>query len=346
MAYSLASNEIFSGLFNMIISQTMFTPDLDVDDFVSQFRVDGSMYGDRKIYYSADVLASEAWGKDSAAANLLALKRPKTPAVQDVIIDQFRQITLTVDDYLSKRAWADEGAFAQFNSVMLGMIAETKKVIDYTLLATFIGTHTATGAAQAKTVVAGATAQQIAQKIADVLVDMKRPSRDYNDNGFMRAYAPSKLKMIWNAKYINQIKKLELPTIFNAEMIDVVNGDVLPPEYFGTKNGSTGTGNGTTIRTLVEKDYAKSGSPTVHCFPGDLVPNGYSYAKDETYTVDDKVVCKIIGVGAVPFMSGFEVGTSFFNAKSLTTNHYLTWGYNTLEHLADKPFVTITESAS
>ena len=345
MAYSLASNEIFSGLFNMIISQTMFTPDLDVDDFVSQFRVDGSMYGDRKMYYSADVLASEAWGKDSAATNLLAVKRPAAPKYQDVVIDQFRQITLTVDDYLSKRAWADEGAFAQFNSVMIGMIAETKKVIDYTLLATFIGTHTATGAAQSQEVAAGATAQTIAEKIANVLVDMKRPSRDYNDNAFMRAYAPSKLHVIWNAAYVNKIKKLDLPTIFNAEMVDVVNGDVLPPEYFGTKTTASTTVTAADVtakkyRLLVEKTVSN-----VNYFPGDVAPAG-TYTAGQIYEVKPKVVCKIIGVGSVPYMSGFEVGTSFFNAKSLTTNHYLTWGYNTLEHLADKPFVTITESAS
>jgi hypothetical protein len=40
-------------------------------------------------------------------------------------------------------------------------------------------------------------------------------------------------------------------------------------------------------------------------------------------------------------MSAFEVGTSFFNARSLTTNHYLTFGHNTLERLVDKPFITV-----
>jgi hypothetical protein len=41
-------------------------------------------------------------------------------------------------------------------------------------------------------------------------------------------------------------------------------------------------------------------------------------------------------------MSAFEVGTSFFNARSLTSNHYLTFGHNTLERLVDKPFITVT----
>lgn len=40
-------------------------------------------------------------------------------------------------------------------------------------------------------------------------------------------------------------------------------------------------------------------------------------------------------------LSAFEVGTSFFNAKSLTENRYLTWGYNTLENLSNYPFITV-----
>lgn len=346
---SLRANEIFGTLFNMIISQTMLSPDLDVDDFVGQFRVDGTLYGDTKLYYSADVLGSKAWTNDSEASNLLALHRPDAPECQAVTISNFRQISLTLDDYLSKRAWADEGAFAQFQSVMLGMIGETKKVIDYTMLATFIGTEeSATGSQTQKTGTATPTAQQIAEKIANILVDMKRPSREYNNYGHMRAYAPAKLKMIWNAKYINQIKKLDLPTIFNAEMVDVVNGDVLPPEYFGSRNTASVTVAAADVtakkyRFLVEKDIG-TGANAKHYFPGDVVPTG-TYAAGEIYEVKDDIICKIIGVGSVPFMSAFEVGTSFFNAKSLTTNHYLTWGYSDLTHLDDKPFVTVYAKA-
>ena len=40
-------------------------------------------------------------------------------------------------------------------------------------------------------------------------------------------------------------------------------------------------------------------------------------------------------------MSAFEVDTSFFNAKSLTDNRYLTFGHNTLEYLKDKPMLTV-----
>ena len=66
-----------------------------------------------------------------------------------------------------------------------------------------------------------------------------------------------------------------------------------------------------------------------------------AYAANETYTVDGTILFKIIHKNSIPFMSAFEVGTSFFNAKSLTTNHYLTWGHNTLEYLKNYPMITV-----
>ena len=81
-------------------------------------------------------------------------------------------------------------------------------------------------------------------------------------------------------------------------------------------------------------------------FPGDELPAGATigaskdFALGDVYIEDASIICKIYVV-LPPFMSAFEVGTSFFNARSLTTNHYLTWGRNTLEHLKNYPVVTM-----
>ena len=40
-------------------------------------------------------------------------------------------------------------------------------------------------------------------------------------------------------------------------------------------------------------------------------------------------------------MSAFNVGTSFYNAKNLSTNMYQTWGHNTLEALDSEAIVTV-----
>ena len=100
----LHPNEIFGALYNMIISQEVFADNIKGSDLVDQARVDGGLYGDTKLYYSTDALASSAWGDDDEAANLLALDRPDAPECQAIVLNIFRQIRLTVDNYLSKRA--------------------------------------------------------------------------------------------------------------------------------------------------------------------------------------------------------------------------------------------------
>ena len=60
---------------------------------------------------------------------------------------------------------------------------------------------------------------------------------------------------------------------------------------------------------------------------------------------DADIICKVL-VKLPPYMSAFEVGTSFFNPKSLTENHYLTFGHNTIEYLKNYPFITVKAVAA
>lgn len=349
----LRSNEIFSALYNMIISQEVFADNLGKHQtLVDKARVDGGLYGDTKLYYSTDVLKSVPWGNDAEAANLLALHRPEAPECQAIHLDIFRQICLTVDNYLSKRAWADEGAFSSFNSVMLGWMKETKKVYDGTLYNVFIGTTKATGAGQTISVdLSGTTsltgvekekmeAMLIAQSLADLMVAMGDYSRDFNDYGNLRSYAEDGIKVIWNSKFVNKIRKVDLPTIFHKDgLVDKFEEEILPERYFGDiqAEGHTSVAG---ERSVIEKDYTVSGKVT-HVFPGDLIPVGATVAANESYKAPAKdVICKVL-VKLPPYMSAFEVGTSFFNAKSLTENHYLTFGHNTLEYLKNYPFITV-----
>lgn len=353
----LRSNEIFAALYNMIISQEVFADNIydTKASLVDMSRVDGGLYGDTKLYYATDVLSSAPWGNDAEAANLLKLYRPKAPEVQAIHLDVFRQISLTVDDYLSKRAWSTEGAFSSFNSVMLGWIRDTKRVYDSTLFNAYVGTAESTVGKQSieitlPTVTGNAEAQArmqagaIAAKMADILVELEDVTRDYNDYGNLRSYSGDSLIAVWNSEKLNEIKKIDLPTIFHKDgLIDKMGEYTLPARYFGKVNATAGTttGTNTTVRSLVEKDFG-----TTHCFPGDLLPNSQSYGANETYTQDDTILFKIMHKRSVPYMSAFEVGTSFFNPKSLTENHYLTWGHNTLEYLKNYPFITVRGDAS
>lgn len=349
----LRQNEIFGALFNMIISQQVFADNIaDTNSSLADMsRVDGSLYGDTKLYYATDVLKSVPWGKDAEATNLLQLHRPEAPDIQAITIDTFRMIPLTVDNYLSKRAFSTEGAFAQFNSVMLGWIRDTKKIYDSTLFNSYVGTAKSLEAETDQNITitlpveendAEATnrlqAQTIATKLADLLVNLKDVSRDYNDFKNLRSFNIDDLVVVWNSEWVNKIRKFDLPTIFHKEnLIDKFEEYTLPARYFGNVNtvsGVTSSAN-ITVRSLIEKDYGD-----VHLFPGDLLPGETAYEAYETYGQDPTIIFKIMHKNSVPFMTAFETGTSFFNPRSLTETHYLIWGYNTLEYLKNYPFIT------
>lgn len=341
----LNSNEIFSALFNMIISQEVFADNIKGSDLVDKARVDGTLYGDTKLYYSTDALQSHAWGNDAEAANLLAIDRPSEPEVQAIELDTFRQIRLTVDNYLTKRAFMDEGAFSSFNGIMLGWMKETKKVYDGTNYNVFIGT-TKSEASQGDWQIEldeskGSEAQQIAESLANLITEMTDYNREFNDYGQLRRYSEDEIKVVFNAKYINKIKNIDLPVIFNNSGLKATfDKDVLPARYFGTVKTEAGTANGTTHRAVSECVLNdKSGNP-VHYFAGDIIKKDTPVKSGEYYVEDDKVVAKVL-VKYPPYMSAFEVGTSFFNPRSLTENHYLTFGHNTLEYLKAYPFITV-----
>jgi len=361
---TLRSNEIFGALFNMIISQQVFADNIKDNNnlrLVDRARVDGSMYGDTKLYYATDALKSAPWGNDAEALNLLKLHRPKAPECQAIFIDTFRQISVTIDNYLSKRAWSTEGAFSEFNSVILGWIRETKKVYDLTTYNAYLGTAESNSARASETIVVDADGnslgENVAKAIADLIDDMEDVSRDFNDYGFLRSYSNDEIQIIWNNKYVNAIKKIDLPSIFhNDNLVAKLTDDKLNHRFFGVVNSTNGTtaSTNTTVRSLIEMDYevANAGADPraqlnpednkyyVHVFGGDLLPNSVNYLANQTYTVDDSIICKVL-VKLPPFMSAFEVGTSFFNPKSLTETHFLTWGHNTLEYLYNYPLITV-----
>ena len=334
----LRSNEIFAALYNMIISQEVFADNIKGTDLVDEARVDGGLYGDTKLFYSTDALESAEWGNDAEAQNLLRITRPKAPKCQAIILDKFRQISITVDNYLSKRAWGDEGSFSSFNSVILGWLRDTKKVYDGTTYNCYIGT--VEGEAAKHSISVDATdAKVLAQELADLITEMTDYTRDFNDYGQLRRYSEDEIKIVFNSKYINKIKNVDLPVIFdNAGLKATFSKKVLPARYFGTVNTVSKVADANT-RSLIEQTIEGD-----HYFAGDLIKTGKTAPAGTSYQEDGTIVAKVM-VKLPPYMSAFETGTSFFNPKSLTENHYLTFGHNTIEYLKAYPMVTVKAAA-
>ena len=409
----LNTNAVMSSLYNMVISQQTFGDNIKgtYSELVDAAKVDGTMLGDTKLYISTNCLESYPFGDpyDDAGdtGNILKTKKPPEPKVQAIEINVFRQIMVSTDSYKSKQAFSTEGTFSQFRSVVLGWIRETKRIYDATLYNSYIGTaqsavqgtHTI-DISTATSGLSGLEAKRmegltIAQDFSDLLDDLKDISTKYNDYGFLRSYDPSDLLIVLRTDVANQITKLDLPTVFHNQDVDITKiCKKIPGRYFGTvltstnlKTYATGTAytagdfiydstghkvykvtaNITAANNTALTDVTKTelvvrslgefrttvGGVSKHVFAGDVIPTGSTigaatddpnFVYGDIYAEDPNKIAVLMHKESVPYMSGFEVSTSFFNPKSLVENNYLTFGHSTLDYLRNYPFLVIKKA--
>lgn len=361
----LFTNETYSDLYNTVLKHIVFTDNYtDANRSVFDLsKVDGGLYGDQALYTSYDIGETYDWLGDAEASKLLDVNRNDTEITQSIELDKFRQTFITTDNYLSKRAWQDESAFGQFNSALLQNLKDTKDLYDELYFNTFIGTNeTDIGKQKLEITLQKEVenesstetearnridAQHIAQYTADLFVELEDSSRDFNDYEYLRKNKAEDLIVVWNSEWVNKITKLDLPTIYHDDkaMADKFGQYKLPARFFGTKKTAAGTATGVE-RTLVEGDFTGTAGGKKHLMIGDLIPNGAAYKANEAYVEDKTIVYKIMNKKSVPYMVGFNASTEFMNARALNQNDYITWGFNTLEHLHNYPFITVRAKAA
>lgn len=382
----LSQNTITQALFNMIISQQVFDSGVASTELADRFRVDGTLFGDTKLYHSFDIGSPEDWLNDEEAQDLLKLNRNKSGKTQSITMGIYKIIYITTDQYLSKQAFMREGTFAEYISFLTGSLRKIKRVYDRALINSKIGTLTpSTSRCEIKIVTPkGATieetnrleAQTIAAKLVVLKADLEDNNRDFNALNYLRSYPASELMAVWNVEKHAKITKLDLPTIFHND-INAEGGFKeydLPAKWFGvpaTADLTLPTSKPASVTNRILKSgwydvvtaatismEEKPTANTVYFWAGDEVPykgqvyNDYArgvtvtvtattLAKDYYYTVDDSIAFVLIHSSALPFMSGFETGTEFWNARSLTTTNYLIFGHNNLEFLEEYPRIRV-----
>lgn len=352
---ALNQNEITSSLFNQIISQQVFSKNIaPLRSLAERLRVDGTLYGDTKLYVSTDILEVYDFSQ-KGNSSLLTVTEPPAPKLEKIVIDQFKQIAVTIFPYLQKRAFADEGTYAQFIAVVLAWLGDTKRVYETTLVNAYVGTVVSASTINSVNAVMPKKTQTdvaldesanrlramaIGKTLADLEIAMGDPSRAYNELGFMRAYDLSDFIFVWNSAYANEIRHVDLPTIFhNDGIVDTKGADqfILPSHYFGTISSATTT-NGThrALRPMkVDGTFYQAGQ---------LIATGKTVAANSTYIADATTVGKLVHKESIPFMSAFSVGTSFYDAQKLRENHWLTFGHNTLDYIRNYPIIKIVET--
>ena len=394
---SLNQNTITAALYNMIISQRVFDSGVASTELADKFKVDGTLFGDTKLYYSFDIGSPENWLNDAEAGDLLKLNRNKSGKIQSIQMGIYKIISITIDQYLSKQAFMREGSFAEFTAFLTGSLRKIKRVYDRSLINSKLGTLVGSTDACKITVTTpqGATAEEenrleaqaLAQRFEILRAELEDNSRDYNYFGYLRSYPADEFIAVWNVDVKSRITKVDVPTIFHKDINE--NGGfkeyVLPKKWFGTQGANetvtiaTAKAAGKDLRILesgwynvvpsegtaitkVDKPDTPTGTPltsgTIFLWAGDVVPSASTVYTDAvrgctvtttattingllTYEVDSTVACVIVHKDALPYMSGFETGTEFWNARSLTSNHYLIFGHNELEFLEEYPRIKI-----
>lgn len=349
----LKTNAIQSALFNMIISQDIIGGKIKNNyNLVDEAKEEAGLYGDTKLYIDTPTLTPVDWVQDSDdATNLLALDRPGAPKTQALVINVFKQVRLTKDDYLSKQAFGTEGAFVAYQSVLESRLNKTKEVYLNKTYNTFLGCSIGKNSAGAEVKLEINTAaddnsagENIAYAMSNLIDDMKDYSTDYTKNGFERAFGDEDIKIVWNNKYVNAVKKIDLPSIFHDDALQAsFVGEKLPARYFGAANNHTTSVAGDRATHDLYITVAGQTKPK-YVAAGDLIPAGLTITAGDAYTVNDKIICKVF-TKLPPLLEAFSVGTDFFNAKNLSTNMYLTFGHSTLELLDSEACVTVYDTA-
>lgn len=361
---SLNVNEIQSSIYNMIIGQYIHTRNINntYNTLLNMARRNVGLYGDQELHYATDAYRTYEYNPDTTEqCNVLAVHRPPAPKCQAIQLNNARYIPVTIDDYFTKRAFMSESGFSDYNSVIVQWLRDTMEIYLTTMYNAFIGTNETNIGQQQQTVPIGGydpasiseeevinriKAVLIGEKIANILVSLSDPiqGKNFNDYGFYRSWNPDDLVIVWNSAYFNQIRKVDLVTIFHDEgIVDKLEEKyVLPETYFGTVNTTSGTAPAanTTVRALVEKEYTESNN-TYHVFPGEPIPSGAAYLANETYTVNPDIICKIMHKESVPILDGVEGEKVFINGRNWSENRYLHFLVNTPEHLKDMPFITV-----
>ena len=388
---TLNQNIITAALFNMIISQQVFDNKVASTELADRFRVDGTLYGDTKLYHSFDIGSPEDWLNDEEASNLLSLNRNKSGKTQTITMGIYKIISITTDQYLSKQAFMGEGTFAEYTSFLTGSLRKIKRVYDRSLINSKIGTLTpSTERCNIEiTTPKGATieetnrleAQTIAAELCVLKADLEDNNRDFNALNYLRSYSSNELIAVWNVKKHAKLTKLDLPTIFHKD-INAGGGFTeydLPEKWFGKPATAdltleTSASETVTNRISISGWYdvvsgteielvQKPSDNAVFLWAGDAVPyKGQQYTdyvrnkqvtvtattlpQEYYYVVDDSIAFVLVHSSALPFMSGFETGTEFWNARSLTNNHYLIFGHNNLEFLEEYPRIVVRVKTS
>ena len=354
---------VYNSMYNAIIAiyqiKQHFT---DSYSLVDRFRKEGSEYGDKLVYMTLDSIPVHDWTNDAEAANLLALDRNKKQHEEKITLNVFKQIRLTTDAYMqTKQLWISENGFSRFASLLLQTMENAKKVYEIKTFDVFAGTvqtttgsqfatwDLETGGPDATNDPEGAArwyGMKLAENLSNLMYNLRDVRRDWNDIQYEASYDIDEFQLLLPASVANKFKYNSLPTIYNNGPLKELFEDayVLPDIYFGEVvkvNGTEIKADGTNDRFLNSQFVGSTFYNAGDIIPKDTVIASTTEIIVPAYRPANSILLKLIHKEDCPYMSAYNVRSQFYNARSHTTNNYLTFAHNTLEHIGIFPLITV-----
>ncbi len=358
MARTLNQNEIYSAISNLIfaVQSYGFGISNEYTKFVDRARVDGTLYGDTKeIIYTGD-LFPEDWLGDAEAQNMLQINRAEVLGVDYIVMDVFKKIALTVDDYMTKRGFLTPTEFSEFNAQLNKQINVTKSEYDANIFNTYLGVvkSTVQGGGNGYVEVdlaetAGLTGneknrvegQLIANKMVNIEDEMCDENTYYNDLGALRMYDKNDIYFVWNNYWVNRIEKNDTPTIFHDSKLFNGFADKMNSRLFGDVNTTATAGDGDKVRALDYLKLTDANNVTKRIKAGQPIPVGFTAPAGKSYTVNTNIIGKWYHKDVLQYMSAFTAAREFPLGPALAVNKWLVFGHNTLQYLRGFPFLEL-----
>ena len=229
----LNQNEFIEDIFNLVIQvrTNKTTEGTRVNELIDAFYGDAVEYGDSKGYISVDTLSASDYSKTSS---LLQVNEP-TMDEQFLTTTDRKKVAVTINRYLMKGAFANEGSLSECLAVIESMLEKTKIIYTYKkIIAAFEGyvpakqtqklevnlidTTGMTGVTLTETKKANAIT--LYEAIRGLSLAMQTPSRAYNDLGFEEMYSPDDLVFLKNSKIESRMNAYAYANLLNSDKLD------------------------------------------------------------------------------------------------------------------------------
>lgn len=255
----LNQNEFLPDLVNLIV-KTRVNDTLSgtrANELVDACMVDGTEWGEGEGLISVDTLDVSDY---SATSSILTSEKPTIDEQQLETTDK-KFIKVTLNKYLMKGAFADEGSLMACISAIEQMLEKTKLIYMYkkivtayagwdpdtedhltqTIAVKLVDPTGLTGDAKLK--VDTQNALEIYRVIRKYALDMQAPSRDYNELEFEEMYNADNLDFIVNGKFDELINTSAYAQLLNSDKLNNIKlydkSIIIPEKQFASDDVKT-----------------------------------------------------------------------------------------------------------